>query len=229
MTNEKNNMGFSGLLSLTSDITEAVGDSAHADVQRVEKSVQRHKKEAQKSTRQEAEMRPESDPPLTPDSQSEFNTSGTSDTTKPRTSGLTMIVVLAVVFVLIYIFHISQEKKQEPRVPSINSQASNLQSNTNLQILHEQVSSLEFSKPSAGNNKILSVEKIRWCLREEIRIEFFRPKTTTNDQVNKFNAMVKHYNSRCGSFRYRPGTFKRAQRDVENLKEQIIANISPPW
>ncbi len=91
------------------------------------------------------------------------------------------------------------------------------------------VSDLQFVRPSVGTNNVLSLVQIRWCLREDIRIETFRPLTTTNSQIEQFNAIVDDYNSRCGSFRYRQGTLSRAQREIDQVREQIVANSRPPW
>ena len=76
---------------------------------------------------------------------------------------------------------------------------------------------------------MLSVAQIRWCLREDIRIEILRPLPTTNTQIDQFNAVVSDYNSRCGSYRYRQGTLTRAQREVERVRAQIVGSVQPPW
>ncbi len=85
---------------------------------------------------------------------------------------------------------------------------------------------LKFSKPPLGDDNILSIAQIRWCLREGIRIEALRPKATTSLQIDQFNAIIDDYNRHCGSYRYREGTLERAQREVENMKSQIIEDAS---
>lgn len=82
---------------------------------------------------------------------------------------------------------------------------------------------LEFSKPPVGQNNILSMPQIRWCLREDIRVQALRPLTTSNQEIDQFNAVVSDYNRRCGSFRYRQGTLERARREVEAVRAEIVA------
>ncbi len=84
-------------------------------------------------------------------------------------------------------------------------------------------SSLKFSKPPVGTNKVLSIVQIRWCLREDMRIKTKRAYTNTNLEVDAFNTMVSDYNRRCGNFQYRRGVLERARREVEGMRLQIVA------
>ena len=77
---------------------------------------------------------------------------------------------------------------------------------------------VEFVKPAVGKDRLLGMPELRWCVRQDYAIEFQRKAADTNDEVNRFNAMVEDYNSRCGSFRYRDGDLERARQDVERLK-----------
>lgn len=81
------------------------------------------------------------------------------------------------------------------------------------------------SKPPVGQDLVLSPVQIRYCLAEDIRME--GAKATLNNysdsDVDRFNAMVADYNSRCGSFRYRSGALERARRDVEPYRSQLQA------
>ena len=93
----------------------------------------------------------------------------------------------------------------------------------------ERLSDLRFSKPQVGRGNVLNVAELRWCLREDIRIDTLRPQPTTNAQIDEFNRLVSDYNGRCGSFRYREGTLARARREVEQHRSKIVASVSPPW
>ena len=93
----------------------------------------------------------------------------------------------------------------------------------------EGLSDLTFSKPQVGHGNVLKVAELRWCLREDIRIETLRPRPRTNAQIDAFNALVSDYNRRCGNFRYREGTLARARREVERHRNEIVASVSPPW
>ena len=57
--------------------------------------------------------------------------------------------------------------------------------------------------------------ELRWCVREDQRIERERlvPATSQGD-VDRFNSRVDNYNSRCSDFRYRAGNLERARREV---------------
>ena len=85
---------------------------------------------------------------------------------------------------------------------------------------------LKFSEPPVGDDNVLSIAQIRWCLREDIRIEVLRPMATTNPQIDQFNLVVNNYNRRCGSYRYYEGTLTRAQQELETMRPQIVAEAS---
>ena len=79
------------------------------------------------------------------------------------------------------------------------------------------------SMPPVGQNQVLSTAQIRYCLAEDIRME--SAKSTVNNyiesDVDRFNAMVAHYNSRCGSFSYRSGALESARRDIEPYRSLL--------
>jgi len=81
------------------------------------------------------------------------------------------------------------------------------------------------SIPPVGQNQVLSTAQIRYCLAEDIRME--SAKSAFNNyiesDVDRFNAMVADYNSRCGNFRYRSGASESARRDIEPYRGQLQA------
>ncbi len=81
------------------------------------------------------------------------------------------------------------------------------------------------SKPPVGQDLVLSTAQIRYCLAEDIRMEGARAALNnySDSDVDRFNAMVADYNSRCGSFRYRSGALESARRDVEPYRGQLKA------
>ncbi len=87
-------------------------------------------------------------------------------------------------------------------------------------------SGIEYTEPPIGTGKILSVSMIRWCLREEIRLNHFRVAATLNNEVAIFNRYVENYNNRCGNYRYREGDLAAARRDVAKEKFTILENAS---
>jgi peptidoglycan hydrolase-like protein with peptidoglycan-binding domain len=70
---------------------------------------------------------------------------------------------------------------------------------------------------------VFSTAQIRYCLAEDIRMEGAKAALNnySDSDVDRFNAMVADYNSRCGSFRYRSGALESARRDVEPYRGQL--------
>ncbi|MGU5617574.1 peptidoglycan-binding domain-containing protein, partial [Aeromonas caviae] len=81
------------------------------------------------------------------------------------------------------------------------------------------------SKPPVGQDLVFSTAQIRYCLAEDIRMEGAKAALNnySDSDVDRFNAMVADYNSRCGSFRYRSGALESARRDVEPYRGQLQA------
>jgi peptidoglycan hydrolase-like protein with peptidoglycan-binding domain len=81
------------------------------------------------------------------------------------------------------------------------------------------------SKPPVGQDLVFSSAQIRYCLAEDIRMDGAKSAVDNyiDSDVDRFNAMVADYNSRCGSFRYRSGALESARRDVEPYRSQLQA------
>ena len=88
-----------------------------------------------------------------------------------------------------------------------------------------------FVRPAARSGEVLDTPQIRWCLREDIRIETWRPDARTTRQVDAFNLAVEDYNQRCVGFRYYEAQMSEARRDVTRLRSSIIADarLRAPW
>jgi hypothetical protein len=71
--------------------------------------------------------------------------------------------------------------------------------------------------PPVGSGNPLSSAQIKYCLAEQIRVDGARSvlNQRSENAVNRFNAMIDDYNSRCSNFRYRGGDYQRAQSEVE--------------
>jgi hypothetical protein len=80
---------------------------------------------------------------------------------------------------------------------------------------------ISFQRPPVGRDNILSVAQIRWCMRENMRIDAIRTLIDASAEGASFNQMVDAYNIRCGSFKYRRGNLERAKAQVENLRFKI--------
>ena len=226
MSDNKNKKGFTGLSSLASDVDEAVAEQSGRTEQAEKPADTQRQRKPQSSPRTTAAT-PRRAPP--PKSDQEVVASGTSRTPPSSLSGAKWIWGLVGIGVLIWLFNVAQDDSRGPsRTPSYTPPSPS-PSYAPSPTPGTQISDLEFSKPPVGDNNVLSIAQIRWCLREVIRIEVLRTLPMTNAQIDQFNAVVSDYNSRCGSYRYRQGTLTRAQREVENVRAQIVASVQPPW
>jgi hypothetical protein len=81
---------------------------------------------------------------------------------------------------------------------------------------------LEIKMPSAGRNQLLSAAELRWCMREDIRIEVLHTRAARS-KAARFNEAVGTYNARCARFRYRPADFAAARRDIDEARSSIVS------
>lgn len=83
----------------------------------------------------------------------------------------------------------------------------------------------EETRPPVEQSLVFSTAQIRYCLAEDIRIEGAKSVLNNyiNSEVDRFNAMVDDYNSRCERFRYRSGALENARRDIEPYRSQLQA------
>lgn len=82
---------------------------------------------------------------------------------------------------------------------------------------------LDESKPSPGSDLVLTTSQIRYCLAEDIRLGAAKGVVNaySDADVDRFNAMVTDYNSRCGQYRYRQGTLESARSAVERHRTEL--------
>ena len=86
-------------------------------------------------------------------------------------------------------------------------------------------------KPPVGRDNVLNIPQIRWCKREEIRIEAIESviNNAYEHEVDRFNAKVSDYNSRCGEFRYRRGNVEQVDRELASERESIASRAKSEW
>ena len=86
-------------------------------------------------------------------------------------------------------------------------------------------------EPPVGRNNVLNIPQIRWCKREEIRIEAIESviNNAYEHDVDQFNAKVSDYNSRCGEFRYRRGNVEQVDRELASERESIGSKAKSEW
>jgi len=83
----------------------------------------------------------------------------------------------------------------------------------------------EVMVPPTGTDLVLSTSQIRYCLMEKIRLDGAKAAVNnySDSDVERFNAMVADYNSRCGSFRYQRGALESAQQDIAPYQNELQA------
>jgi hypothetical protein len=86
-------------------------------------------------------------------------------------------------------------------------------------------------KPPEGRNNVLNIPQIRWCKREKIRIEAIESviNNAYDHEVDRFNAKVADYNSRCGEFRYRRGNVEQVDRELAPESSSIATKTKSEW
>jgi len=81
------------------------------------------------------------------------------------------------------------------------------------------------SKPPVGQDLVFSSEQISYCVAEDIRMDGAKSAVDnhSDSDVDRFNAMVAEYNSRCSSFRYRPGALESVRSSIEPYRSQLYS------
>lgn len=81
---------------------------------------------------------------------------------------------------------------------------------------------LELKMPRTGRYQILSVAELRWCMREDIRLEVLEARHAASD-LTRFHEAVGNYNLRCTQFKYRGNDLATARRDIDAARSWIVA------
>jgi hypothetical protein len=76
------------------------------------------------------------------------------------------------------------------------------------------------TRPPVGQGLTLNRSQIRYCVFQGQRLDIIRTLTTTDYQIDRFNALIGDFNSRCSSFRYRSGDLSAAEHEArENVAD----------
>jgi len=80
-------------------------------------------------------------------------------------------------------------------------------------------------RPPVGTGNVLGAPQIRYCVAEDIRLDAAKNVINqyNDSDIDRFNALVADYNSRCSNFRYRRGALESAKSDVERYRTEIAA------
>jgi hypothetical protein len=79
--------------------------------------------------------------------------------------------------------------------------------------------------PPVGQGLVFSTAQITYCLAEDIRMSGAKSAVNkySDSDVDRFNAMVVDYNSRCSSFRHQKGALESARQDIEPYRSQLYS------
>ena len=201
--------GFAGLSSLVSDVDTTPPPAAKAEPAVAAPSTERPAPQAAQP--QPGQQHQTYQEPAQPSS------SGSS--------GGKWVLGIAAVIGVIWLFS-QANKNPTPPAPAYPSAAQNTAPTYTAPPATPQAPSRpEETRPPVAQNVVLSTAQIRYCLAEDIRMD--GAKTAINNyiesDVDRFNAMVADYNSRCGSFRYRRGALESARRDIEQYRSVLLS------
>lgn len=76
-------------------------------------------------------------------------------------------------------------------------------------------------KPPVGTDRLLSREQVRYCVFRGKQLEMMRELASGEQQIASFNADVSDFNSRCGSFRYRPHDMKAVEAELPGREDWL--------
>ncbi|WP_210880233.1 hypothetical protein [Roseovarius autotrophicus] len=68
--------------------------------------------------------------------------------------------------------------------------------------------------PPVGSGLSLTRNQVRYCLYQGARLDYVRPLTTNNRQIDRFNGLIDDYNRRCSNFRYSSGVLGAVQGEL---------------
>jgi len=80
------------------------------------------------------------------------------------------------------------------------------------------------TRPPVGQGLTLNRSQIRYCVFQGQRLDTIRTLSTTNYQIDRFNALIGDFNSRCSSFRYRSGDLSAAEREARENAADLRAD-----
>jgi len=79
-------------------------------------------------------------------------------------------------------------------------------------------------RPPVGQGLTLNRAQIRYCVFQGQRLDTIRTLTTTNYQIDRFNALIGDFNSRCSNFRYSSGALSAVEREARENAADLRAD-----
>lgn len=80
-----------------------------------------------------------------------------------------------------------------------------------------------YKTPTGGYYNILSLPEIRYCLAEKIKMQAINERidNTSDEQIDKYNAMIQDMNSKCGQYQYHENDLTIATNEVEPRRDEL--------
>jgi hypothetical protein len=78
--------------------------------------------------------------------------------------------------------------------------------------------------PSPGVGQLLTSEEVRYCVFQGRRLDFIRDQVSGDIRIQRFNALVRDFNSRCGLFRFQNNALRVAKGLADARQEQLKAD-----
>lgn len=210
--NKKESKGFAGLSSLVSDIDTTLPPASKQEA--VEFGASSSAERPTASENAQLEPSPNNQQPYQAPSQPSSNSSAGK-----------WVLGIAAVFGVLWFIGETNKSPSSP-APAYSPPARNTAPSYSTASAQPQVPSPpEEEKPPVGQGLVFSTAQVRYCLAEDIRIDSAKSALNnySDSDVDRFNAMVADYNSRCGSFRFRSGALESANRDIEAYRSQLQA------
>ncbi|OYT98007.1 MAG: hypothetical protein CFE40_14085 [Burkholderiales bacterium PBB1] len=199
--------GFAGLSSLVSDVTTSPPPSA--------------KKEPSNTSGASSSPQPPTSLTAQPQPRQEEKYQDTPQPSSGSSGGKWVLGIAAVIGVL-WLIGQSDNSPTSP-APAYSPPAQSATPSYSPPAEPQAPTRPQESMPPVGQDLVFSTSQIRYCLAEDIRMEGVKSALNNyiDSDVDRFNAMVADYNSRCGRFRYRSGALESARRDIEPYRSQL--------
>ena len=75
--------------------------------------------------------------------------------------------------------------------------------------------------PAPGTGRVLSRNEVRYCVFQEGRLDILRDLVSSDRKIDRFNALVDDFNSRCSSRRYLQGDMRAVEAEVPGKRQSL--------
>lgn len=155
----------------------------------------------------------------------------TADSTQPnneKNTGTTFIWIIMVVSVLLIfgytLSNMSDETAATEAAPAaIEEVAPAAEAMPTAIEAAQPIQEQFYITPTGGYGNVLSLPEIRYCLAEKIKMQAINERidSTSDEQIDKYNAMIQEMNSKCGQYQYHENDLTIATNEVEPHRDEL--------